>query len=49
MLAAKHAPGRFNVDYVCGMNVSSARTGIITSNFNLNEVYYNNESVTNQK
>lgn len=39
MLAAKHAPGRFNVEYVCGMNTSSSHTGIIKSNFNVSQVY----------
>lgn len=37
MLAAKHAPGRFNAPYVTGMNVSSARTGILQNNFTISE------------
>lgn len=35
MLIAKHYPGQFDVAFVCGMNMSSAHTGVVRSNFSI--------------
>lgn len=39
MLLAKHAPGRYNTNYVCGMNVSTSYTGLINGALTMNQAY----------
>jgi hypothetical protein len=39
MLIAKHYPGKFDVPYVAGMNVTTANTGIVTSSFDISQAY----------
>jgi len=39
MLVAKHFPGKYDVPYVAGMNMSSAHTGILSSQFSIANMY----------
>jgi hypothetical protein len=36
MFVAKHLPGRYDVPFVAGMNITSANTGIVRSSFDEN-------------
>lgn len=39
MLTAKHYPGKYDVPYVNGMNISTARTGVINTSYSISTCF----------